>query len=120
MMWVISEHGFYNIVCQDNDLDRGLLTFKARDKRDLENLIDLCQYKPEIQESDVTDYRFRTKIPVELAVQVMASMVGGIDYPKTKPRLSNGFPEREAVHLAVWADLYSIQTHYEKTVHKTT
>lgn len=115
-MWVICDIGFFNIVCQDDDLQRGLLTVKSRSRKDLENFIKSFNFvDPEIEESDQADYRFRFKAPRAAVMSFMDDTVNEIDYPKTKPKLKERNPDRESIYLDVWSDLYQIQQIDETT-----
>jgi len=113
-MWVICDVGFFNIVCQDGDLGAGLLTVKARSKKDLEALRDFIPYTNAIEESQVADYRFRIKAPKHQVRGGFATILNEINYPKTKPKLAENNPDRSSIYLRTWAVLEQIQYLDEK------
>lgn len=113
-MWLICEYGFYNVVSQTGDKERGLLTIKARDRRDLEIIRTVIASATRIEESADADYRFRMKAPKEDVVVLMAAITDRIDYPKTKPRIAELYPDRAMIYLDVWSELCSIQDLYEQ------
>lgn len=108
-MWIVCDIGFFNIVCQDDDLQKGLLTVKARSRKDLEDLRDFVPYTNAIEESEKADYRFRIKAPKHQVRGGFATILNEIDYPKTKPKLAEKHPDRQDIYLQVWGDLYAIQ-----------
>lgn len=111
-MWIITKIGFFNVVCQDSD---GTLTIKARSREDLERLNSYVPYtSDDIEESDTADYRFRVKAKKNGVRSGLARLVDEIDYPKTKPKLSELHPERGGIYLNVWEDLGAIQWEKEK------
>ena len=109
-MWVITRIGFFNIIEQDDDREKGLLTVKARSREDLENFMKINKaIRTGIEESQVTDYRFRLKAWREDVVDVITVLVDKIDYGKTKPAIMKDFPERSGIYYQIWEDLYAIQ-----------
>lgn len=111
-MWIICDAGFFNIICQDDDDEKGLLTVKARSREDLQEFqiwFGIGWPEIEIEESPITDYRFRLKAPRFLVKDVIKRMTDKIDYPKTKPKLAERHPERGEIYLNVWGDLLRIQ-----------
>lgn len=114
-MWVITRIGFFNIIEQDDDREKGLLTVKARSREDLENFkkLDESLRNAKIEESNITDYRFRLKASRDDVVWGISVVVGGIDYGKTKPAIMKNFPERSGIYYQVWEDLYGIQESHE-------
>lgn len=110
-MWIVTRIGFFNIIEQDDDREKGLLTVKARSREDLQRLKDHYVWTDgrDIEESLVTDYRFRFKAPRKNVEEAIMQLVSEIDYGKTKPAISKDFPERSAIYLAVWDTLLEIQ-----------
>ena len=109
-MWLVTQHGFFNIVQSDDDEAKELLTIKARRREDLEDFGGIVPGgMGVIQESEINDYRFRMKIPRECAVAAVAEMVGLVDYPKTKGRLHTTHPDRESIYLTTWFNLTDLQ-----------
>lgn len=113
-MWLITRIGFFNIIEQDDDREKGLLTIKARSREDLENfkkfnILLQDRLTGGIEESAVTDYRFRLKARRDVVKDTVSVLVANIDYGKTKSAISENFPERSGIYFAVWEDLYGIQ-----------
>jgi len=113
-MWVITRIGFFNIIEQDDDKAKGVLTVKARSRKDLENFKKLNLLLQDrltggIEESNVTDYRFRLKGRKDSVIDALSKIVNSIDYGKTKPAIMKNFPERSGIYFQVWEDLYEIQ-----------
>jgi hypothetical protein len=110
-MWIITRIGFFNIIQYDEDKAKDLLTVKARSREDLDNFKNLSirTLITEIEESQVTDYQFRLKAPRDIVIQTVAKLVDDIDYGKTKPAISEKFPERAGIYFGVWDRLYEIQ-----------
>lgn len=113
-MWVITRIGFFNIIEQDDDREKGLLTVKARSREDLEKFKKLNHRLQDrltggIEESNITDYRFRLKAIRNDVTVALSRLVDRIDYGKTKPAIMRDFPERSGIYYQVWEDLYEIQ-----------
>lgn len=113
-MWIITKIGFFNIIEQDDDRKKGLLTVKARSREDLENFKKFNirlqdRLTGGIEESAVTDYRFRIKARRNDIQDTVSVLVANIDYGKTKPAISEHFPERSGIYYGVWETLYEIQ-----------
>ena len=108
-MWLITKIGFFNVICQGDDEERGLLTVKARSREDLKRLADYIPYTNAIEESLVTDYRYRIKARKHEVRGGFATLMNEIDYPKTKPKLAKNNPDRGVIYLNVWGELYNIQ-----------
>lgn len=109
-MWIICDVGFFNVICQDGDAERDLLTVKARSRKDLIDLSDYITFRVrDIEESQVTDYRFRVKAPKLDVTDGFNRIMNEIHYPKTKPKLMERHPERGEIYLNVWGDLLRIQ-----------
>jgi hypothetical protein len=107
LMWLVTQHGFFNIVHSDSDSD-DILTMKARRKEDLVNLKKFILFK-KIDESKSADYQFRAKarrIDIEGGIQKIISL---IDYPKFKSRIHEVQPDRSDIYMNVWCDLSQLQ-----------
>lgn len=111
-MWLVTKIGFFNIIEQDDDAEKGLLTVKARARKDLQLLGNFLLFQTPIEESIQTDYRFRQKANKHYVANGIQQLVKEIDYPKTKPELAKLNPDRSDIYLQVWEDLYEIQTRH--------
>lgn len=114
-MWLVTRIGFFNIVEQDSDKEKGLLTIKARSKEDLKNFSKYVEICSDIQESSVADYRFRIKVVRSKVMWAISLLVQEINYGKTKPAIMEDFPERSGIYFGVWDALYQIQCLKENT-----
>lgn len=109
-MWIVTPIGFFNIVQQDSDREKGLLTVKARSLEDIDNFNKRLEGgEVAIEESMTADYRYRLKAHHIEVANVIGYMVRDIDYGKTKPAISKNFPERAGIYLDVWDVLGIIQ-----------
>ena len=110
-MWLVTEHGFFNIVESDDDAEKGLLTIKGRRIEDLQKIKALLgqHVAGEIQTSYKNDYHFRLKAHADAVGNLIGKMVKSIDYAKTKERLHRQFPDRDGTHLEVWSVLDELQ-----------
>lgn len=107
-MWLVTQHGFFNIVQSDDDGKRNLLTIKARRKEDLVNLREFIPFKG-IDDSKMNDYRFRAKAKCVDIQSGMQKVIAFIDYPKFKPRIHDVQPDRSEIYLSVWYNLSQLQ-----------
>lgn len=111
-MWLVTQHGFFNIIQYDEDKEKDLLTIKARRRKDLVGLSTVFGLaNPRIEVSDAADYRYRLKEDRETVMDIVSSMVGKIDYPKFKSRIL-ALPDqrdRHGIYLRVWETLMDLQ-----------
>lgn len=114
-MWIITKIGFFNIIQYPEDKEAGLLTIKARSRKDLEKAQKYLPNIGEIEESAEADYRFRLKSPKLAVAGMIGDLVEEIDYRLTKPAISERFPERSGIYFGVWNTLYEIQCLRENT-----
>lgn len=110
-MWLVTRHGFFNIVQSDDDEQKGLLTVKARRIEDIECmriLLGAHTHGP-IETSYVNDYHFRLKADAKAVGVLIGKLVADIDYPRTKPVLHKS---RSGIYYRVWEVLTALQ--YQK------
>lgn len=109
-MWMITPIGFFSVVEKPGDGDK--LTVRARVKSDLQAF--KRQYLPElgrIQESEVTDYRFRARAPRRAVAKAFEKMVEEIAYDNFKSEVSiRQGKDRERLYHDVWSVMYRLQT----------
>lgn len=108
-MWMITPIGFFSVVQKPGDGES--LTVRARVKSDLLAL--KKQFLPElgrIQESAVSDYRFRALAPRLAVARAYAQMVEQIDYDNFKSEVSSRQGrDRARLYHDVWSVLYRLQ-----------
>jgi len=103
-MWLVTQHGFFNVIQYPEDRKKDLLTIKARRESDL---IQLKKLTPlgKIEFSDKADYKYRAKEKRSDVQAGMVEMIGKIDYDKTKSRLNKVHPDRSDIYLSTWGIL---------------
>jgi hypothetical protein len=110
-MWLVTQHGFFNIIQYEEDKPKDILTIKARRWTDLKRLKEDYHLKGTIEISDAADYRYRLKVIRPTVGMIVQSMVHQIDYPKFKSRII-ALPEqrdRHGIYLRVWEQLFDLQ-----------
>lgn len=115
-MWIVSQHGFYNIIQYEEDKAKDLLTVKARRKEDLDAFKEMMpdgDFGP-IENYELADYAYRMKGPRQDVTEAVNSMVDCIDYHKTKDRLRQTHPDRMAIYYGVWRTLAALQEDTEE------
>ncbi len=106
-MWLMTQHGFYSIVCKGDDA----FHIRARVKRDLEYLNEIMGWKLKIHSSSDTDYRYRIIVSRICMLEVLQAIGERIDYGNFKNRV-HSTPDQAAKSTAyanVWAELYRLQ-----------
>lgn len=103
-MWLLTAVGFFSVVCKPEDCEGGTLTVRARVRDDLATLRD--RYLPslnEIQESELSDYRYRAVVPRSDFTRALGRMVLELDYPNFKAEIARRQgPDRAALYEEVW------------------
>ena len=110
-MWMLTNIGFFSIIERPEDIERKLVTIRARVRSDLETLKKL--YLPEmgqITESVETDYRYRARAVKRDLHKAMHKLVDGISYRNFKDEVcaTQGL-ERADLYAEVWATHYKMQ-----------
>ena len=103
-MWLVTQHGFFNVIQYPEDKKKNPLTIKARRKSDLIQIGKLIPLG-KIEFSDRADYKYRAKAKRPDVQACMAEMIGKIDYDKTKSRLNEVHPDRSDIYLSTWGVL---------------
>lgn len=108
-MWLITTVGFFSVVQKPGDGDN--LTVRSRVRADLQAL--KKQFLPElgrIQESTVSDYRFRALAPRQAVARAFAQMTEQISYDNFKSEvLIRQGKDRARLYHDVWSTLYRLQ-----------
>lgn len=112
-MWIVTQHGFFNIIQYPEDRADDLLTIKARRRVDLIGVKERYEdaISREIEISDKADYRYRLKVPRKIAAHMIRATVMEIDYPKFKSRImaTPSQRDRHDIYLQVWDILHQLQ-----------
>lgn len=110
-MWIQTTCGFFSIVEKPQDRSAGMLTVRARVRKDLEDL--RSRYVPEltaITTSDNTDYRYRCRAPKAAVAAGIGRAVAGIDYDNFKSAIAaRQGHARSAIYHQVWDSLLELQ-----------
>lgn len=111
-MWLVTQHGFFNIIQYDEDKP-DLLTIKARRREDLVWATDELKLMGApagpIETYELADYAYRIKAPKDDVMNLVAKMASSVDYDKFKGRIIEVQPDRHAIYLRVWQELYVLQ-----------
>jgi len=109
-MWLFFAGGFVSIVQDKSSAER--LLVRARKRQDLANFLKGLRAPTRascrIQETPEADYRFRVRVPKEVAAERIRQIVSEIDYPNFKARI-HGEPDRDSAYMKIWAILAQFQ-----------
>lgn len=110
-MWIVTDRGFFSVV--DKGKPEGCLCIRARVREDLENLCrldSLRSYADTIEESALSDYRFRIYPKREDWSEAAADLSEQIDYDNFKSAVARRQgSERAGTYHRVWDILYGLQ-----------
>lgn len=109
-MWIMTTRGFFSAVEKYEDRAEGMLTVRARDRRDLNNLKDLLPDAKPYREKRFSDYPWRIRVHREDWSFAVATMAEEISYSnfKDEVKLVQG-AKRASVYGRVWAVLLSLE-----------
>ncbi len=121
-MWIFNKHGYYS-VCSDIHCKEGELMIRARQKSDLERMLNSKEFtagassKPKnILTIAHSDYRHRVKVLKLEWMLYMSAMINDLDYPSVKDHISNCTGEtpvqrkaRHKCYMNIWHELYFFQ-----------
>ena len=100
----MTQHGLYSVV-QDEDAD--YLRIRARRRQDLENLVDLVNFKVEILDSKATDYRYSVRLKRGSARRLLGATFDKINYPNFREAITKTPDQREKIfsYRQIWSTL---------------
>lgn len=110
-MWIVSNIGLFSIVAKEGDLEAGMLTIRARQRQDLEDL--RAKYLPTmtaITRTKGADYAWRARAnrdAVGAAVGLLAASTGYSNFKAEVGRVQG--PAREAIYHRAWEALRALQ-----------
>lgn len=111
-MWICVKSGFFSIVKKGG---AGEYQIRARVKKDLQNLVKLCNWQGteagQIRTTSNSDYSFRIIINKEGLLALMERAVLDIDYPNFKDAIKNipdQIPKLDIYHQ-IWALMLQLQ-----------
>lgn len=107
-MWIFTKYGFYSAVQDESNSDT--IKVRARLREDLVRLIEACNLKVEIVETNDTDYAYRVFVTRPQLARIMLEMVDTLDYTNFKNEVyaQQGFERYNAYH-EVWDVMYKLQ-----------
>ena len=110
-MWIMTTAGFFSIAEKPEDRAEGMLTVRARVRRDLTRL--RRDYLPQlgrISRSDRTDYPFRARAQCTHVADALARIALNIDYGNFKHEVGvRQGPRRAQIYSHVWSDLLDLE-----------
>lgn len=110
-MWVMTTFGFFSIVEKPSDRRNGMLTVRARVKKDIHAFADRCnETTPITYDALGGDYAFRFRAPKLSVAQAMLETTGDIDYDNFKDAVKKRQGAKRAhVYLGVWQHLLQLE-----------
>lgn len=114
-MWLFTPRGFFSAVRKPDDAKDDMLTIRARDKADLEQLADLL---PEAvpYAKKYSDYPWRIRIPQKDWALALARMALEIDYDNFKDEVKRTQgSSRAGTYGQVWSVMLQVDPTYKKT-----
>jgi len=100
-MWIFLSKSFISIVQKPGDTD--VLTVRARIKGDIETVFP--EAKVEVNKG--TDYKYRAKVPREVAAKALHDQVMAVTYPNFKSTVKE--KKRHSAYMNVWSAMYKVQ-----------
>ena len=108
----MTKYGFYSAVEDYFDKEKKRVVVRARQRQDLENLIELGIggiTKESIVEDRTADYRYRIFITKADWANILAAEASQIDYNNFKSEVSTVDKQHAAAYGQVWHVLYDLQ-----------
>lgn len=111
-MWIFTNFGFFSVVKKGSP---GNLMVRARERSDLENLINkhgdtLGVTVKSITVTPEADYCCRVEVPQEAWSATLSNISNDIDYDNFKDSVyENQGYERAHVYTSVWSTMYNMQ-----------
>jgi hypothetical protein len=100
-MWIFTRKSFVSVVAHDTE--ENLLHVRARFRGDIEELFP----EADVAETPKRDYRFRTSLPRERVIDLIAIQIRQIDYTTFKDNVHD--PERRDAYIQVWTEMWKAQ-----------
>jgi hypothetical protein len=108
-MWLATQHGFYSIVRKAD----ARFHVRARVHDDLLNLLRLVGLQVPIEESPLTDYRYRIIVDAEQLARIMAAIALDLDYPNFKQRIAQRSDQR--AKLQAFHEIWELMAQLQET-----
>jgi hypothetical protein len=106
-MWLATKHGFYSIIQKE----QGVYYVRARVRRDLENLLQVCGLDAEVHAWPTADYRYRIIIGPEELLKVVVALTATLDYSNFKGCVAQQPDQRDKLRAyhEIWATMSDFQ-----------
>ena len=107
-MWLATKHGFYSIIQKE----QGVYYVRARVRRDLENLLQVCGLDSEVHVWPTADYRYRIVVNQQSFLVIMMKLSTTLDYPNFKGRIEQVEDQRNKLgaYHQIWATMANFQS----------
>jgi len=108
-MWLMTPRGFYSAVQKKGDVKTGMVTVRARNRKDLEALADFFP-NVKIAETKGTDYPCRIRVKQQAWAEAVRAMATEIDYSNFKDEVKKkqGW-QRASVYSRIWSVLLDLE-----------
>lgn len=101
-MWLMTKYGFYSIVQKEP----GTYHIRARERHDLENLIELVPLKKVgLVETKLSDYHFRIIVRRDTVLAILAFLGDTLDYDNFKDCIGKTPDQAHKPYHEVWGVL---------------
>ncbi len=100
-MWLCTQHGFFSIAAEEDELYR----VGAHARRDLENLLRLIDMRLQVREQ-LVDPRFHILIDLETFLELMVHLTTNLQYSRFPERVQE-LPD-QAYRLPAYNDVWSL------------
>jgi 8-oxo-dGTP pyrophosphatase MutT (NUDIX family) len=108
-MWLMTKFGFFSIVDKPEDKGKGMLTIRARVRKDLDSLRHYLPQMGEIVSNAGSDYRFRVRVKKEDWAAASSKIALDIDYPNFKDKVAKEQGKsRASIYGKVWSALFDL------------
>ena len=110
-MWIFTPDGYYSVVQKPQDRKRGTLTIRARNREDMDALVQ--RYFPDAKPWRLkhSDYEWRIRVPQEDWAQAVARMALEIDYDNFKTEVGRRQGHKRAsIYGRVWSVLLDLES----------
>ena len=106
-MWLATKHGFYSIIQKE----QGVYYVRARVRRDLENLLQVCGLDSEVHVWPTADYRYRIIIGPEELLRVVVALTATLGYSNFKGCVAQQPDQRDKLgaYHEIWATMSNFQ-----------
>ncbi len=108
-MWLFTEQGFFSVTVYPED--ESLYQMRARERADLEQLIEASGVEAEIIDTPRGDYGYRILIPKMKMMGLVNFLTGSIDYRNFKSAVGASPTQKHKVpaYMKIWGHMRQLQ-----------